>query len=103
MRNHLSRLRGRFAILSAFSVPVLPILFAIAAAPSATAKPPLTVTGYRAQASAICAQERRATMSRLMGAKTLAHYLAGEVPVLRLNVRELALWKQIGAKGCASP
>ena len=96
-----------------------------------------------------------------MGAKTLAHYLAGEVPVLRLtvkslqrlnppsklvslhaqvvatvngqatlfstlakeakagkltaaqwqnnpklrdlNVRELALWKQIGAKGCASP
>ena len=58
-------------------------LFAIAAVPPATARAPLSVSGYRSHANAICAQEQQKTMSRLMGSKNLAQYLAQEVPVLR--------------------
>jgi hypothetical protein len=140
---------------------IIATLFAIAAVPAANANGPLSMSGYRSHANAICAQEQQKTMSRLMGSKNLAQYLTREVPVLQsalqsfkgldppprlsslhtqivaivkgditlfstlarqaragkinpatwqsnptlrnLNVRELALWKQIGAKGCASP
>jgi hypothetical protein len=158
MSDHLARRRGRSAVLSALTAATL---FAVAAMPLAAATGPVSAGEYRTQANAICAREQQKTMSGLMGSKSLAQYLARELPVLRSalrsfrrldppatlsplhrqvvaivdgdvtlfsslakeasagklnpatwqndpklrrsNARELMLWKEIGAKRCASP